>query len=271
MIPPFDSLKFIDYNIVDEGINLHFLATGSLPGTVTDYYILLSNVEINSALNTAQIDKIIQQKVNRLYNGVGIASILDSEINSVFVPANPAGIPAYFTDPIIGPQSLMSSISPNSIGTELAAISPVAPVSTAWSNANMARGVPLTIQKPVTVQKLFVYNGATVAGNFDIGIYSEGGNLIISSGSTPQAGINILQEVNLNPNIVLGSGRYYMVLVADTTTATFFATAVTTQICKLVGLFQNGLSFPLPSSIGIGAYAATFVPIFGLSTRSRVV
>jgi len=271
MAPPFTSITLIDYAIVDDGINLHFVATGSLPGTVTDYYIKLTNVEINSALNTAQIDKIIQQKVNRLYDSVGISSILDAEIGTVFTPSAPAGLPAYFTDTIFGAPFLMSSVSPNSIGTELTAIGPVAPVSTAWAQANMARGVPLTITKPVTVQKLFVYNGATVGGNFDIGIYSESGNLIISTGLTPQANINVLQEVNLTPNVVLGCGRYYMVLAADTTSTTFFATAVPTQLCKLMGLFQNGLSFPLPSTLVTGAYAAAFVPIFGLATRSRVV
>src|ERR1700693_257156 len=115
----FTSLTLADYQIVDSGIQLHFTANGALPGTVTDYYINLKDVEINSAANASQLSQIIQKKVDRLYSGVGVVSILNGDIGTIFTPATPVGIPAYFSDHLLGSVYIINPLSGCSLGTEL--------------------------------------------------------------------------------------------------------------------------------------------------------
>src|SRR6202162_5774411 len=199
-------LTFLDYKVTDDGVTLHFtISSGGSPGMQSEYYINLTDVEINSAANVNQINMIIQQKINRLFNAAGIASILDADIGTVFAPANPAGIPPYFSASVLGSSYVINPLSPCSIGTELAALGGAAPVSTAWGTANLSIAVPFIAAKPLDVSRLLVYNGATVSGNIDIGIYSDSttaGNLIISAGSTVQAGVNAIQQINLTPNVM---------------------------------------------------------------------
>jgi len=65
-----------------------------------------------------------------------------------------------------------------------------------------------------------VYNGATVSGNFDIGIYDDQQNLIAHSGSTAQAGTTQWQVVAVSA--AFDPGVYYMALAFDNTTATTY-------------------------------------------------
>lgn len=270
MIPPFTSLKFIDYVVVDNGINLHFLASGALPGTVTDYYINLTDIEISSARNSDQLKATIQRKIDRLYNGVGISVIVDAIQNTVFTPVSSIIIPSYSKESSLGAQSLITPLSINSLGVELGAMSLASPSSVAWGIDNIAYGIPFVISKPLSVQKLFWYNGAILSGNVDCGIYSDSGNLLVSAGSTLQAGINQLQEAIVSP-ILLGCGQYYMVLISSSSLATFFAISPGVQGCKALGCFQALTTIPLPLIINEAAYSASFIPIFGLSSENLVV
>ncbi len=265
-------LAFVDYAVVDDGILLHFtIQSGGSGGMASEYYINLTDVEINSARNASQLKMIVQRKIDRLLNGAGIATLLDGAVGTVFTPSSPSNIPAYLgKDGILGSQILITPLSINALGVEFGAMNLATPVSTAWGTANLARGYPFIITKPLVVQKLFWYNGATVNGNVACGIYSEDGNLLVSTGSTVQVGANILQEVAVT-NTLLGCGRYYMVLISSSTTATFFSSSPGIQGCKALGVLQASVSIPLPSTIIPAAYASAFIPLFGLSSRTLVV
>src|SRR5271154_4607263 len=63
----------------------------------------------------------------------------------------------------------------------------VGPASQLWSNigvgaANAAIFIPFTVPDTITIAKLAAANGTAVAGNVDMGIYSEAGNRLVSKG-----------------------------------------------------------------------------------------
>jgi len=163
-------------------------------------------------------------------------------------------------------------MSSSSIGVELGALQANTPSSQAWGTGSMARAIPFIIPAPIAVQKMFWYNGNNIAGNIDIGICTEYGILVGSAGSTPQIGANTLQEVALG-NIILGTGKYYMILSSDSATAEFTGFNLSVPLTKMLGCIQGTSAFPLPPSIAsvtITSVTVGMVPIFGLSTRATV-
>lgn len=264
-------LKCVDYEVIGNGIKLHFtISAGGSGGMVSEYYINLTDVEINSARDINQLKIIIQRKLDRLFNGAGVGILLDLLPGTIFAPGIPARVPPYFEDNFLGAQIVITPLSINSLGVEIGAVNSATPVSTAWGTDNLSVGVPFVIAKPLVVQKLFWYNGAVVSGNIACGIYSEDGNLLMSVNSIIQANANKIQEV-IVPNILLGCGRYYMILVSDSALSTFFASNLGIQLCKVFGCIQNTLLSPLPTTIIPEAYNSVFIPIFGLSSRALVV
>jgi hypothetical protein len=162
---------------------------------------------------------------------------------------------------------LISPMSWCSVGTEMAMLNPT-PGAAAWPTANRASYVPLYLPCLATFPKVWVANGGTVSGNFDIGVYSmETLGKLFSIGSTAQAGASAVQAVTAG--WTLPRGRYYLALVFNNNTATIQRVAPTLLFVKALGLAVEASAFPLPGT-AVPAVTGNFVPFFGLSRRSTV-
>lgn len=165
---------------------------------------------------------------------------------------------------------LLSTHSVEAIGTQLGARSAAAPVSATWPTTNLALAIPFVLHTTVTVVKMFLYNGATVSGNFDIGIYNESWARQVASGSTAQAGTSAVQEVN-TADTQLVAGRYYLALNFDNTTATVFRSITAAPYNAMIGMAQQAVgAVTLPNPFVPALIATDFVPLCGLSLRTLV-
>ncbi len=145
--------------------------------------------------------------------------------------------------------------------------------STAWPTANLALYVPFQVRKPIVVVKMFCYNGAAVAGNVDVGIYSEYGTRIVSIGSTAQAGLSAIQEFDI-ADTLLGTGIFYMAIALDDATATATirrGTMAANAIPAITGMAQEQLaSVTLPATATFASIAGNYIPVFGLTVRTLI-
>lgn len=158
--------------------------------------------------------------------------------------------------------------SMQSIGIPLASSGFVTPASQNFvPAANTAIFIPFFVPEPFLVTKGFWGNGNPVAGNLDLGIYDAAGNRLVSSGSTLQATVSVLQIVDLT-DTVLARGYYYMALASDTSGATQKVQAAlvgSTPAYQAFGLLQQASAFPLPNPATFAKYASgAFMPMFGI-------
>lgn len=141
----------------------------------------------------------------------------------------------------------------------------------AWASANDPVAIPFTFWETVTVYKLAMQNGSSPGDNFDIGIYDENWVRKVSAGST--AATSSWQVVDI-ADTVIGPGRYWLVLVRDTTTASrcgFYTVSFTVASMAFAGLFDSATdAFPLPDPLTNMAAVATATrpPIVGIYTRA---
>ena len=149
--------------------------------------------------------------------------------------------------------------------------------SQAWIAANRAMFVPCRIFHPVIITKLWLVNGATASGNFDIGIYSAGDTvdatpvLIVSSGSTAQSGTYAVQTVDITDTEV-GAGLYYLALAMNGTTGTCMADITPAAAnSKFMGLAQQDTAFALPATATLATSAASILALFGLLLSPQTV
>jgi hypothetical protein len=130
--------------------------------------------------------------------------------------------------------------------------------------ASLAVFVPFYVPEPVTITKLFWSNGAAVAGNLDAGIYNEAGTRIVSTGTTAQATINVVQSADVT-DTGLARGVYYLAFASDTSGVTQKVMAVlpAAGIAQSLGLLQMAAAFVLPATATFAKYASAFVPMVG--------
>ena len=167
---------------------------------------------------------------------------------------------------------MVSALSRSSIGGELAVVGS-SPADLTWPSANLAVYIPFTLAESITAYKMWVFNGAAVSGNLDIGIYNEAGTKLIATGSTAQSGTTAIQTVDV-ADTALGPGTFYLALVLDNGTGKvrqqLFSTSPTIYptVC---GIAQESSAFPLPASFTL-ATNTTFGggPVFGFSRRTLV-
>lgn len=136
--------------------------------------------------------------------------------------------------------------------------------STAWGTANLAIFTPILLPYRYLVRNLFVYNFATVAGNVDIGVYSDDLTAIFTKGSTAMAGASAMQFFSCD--LILDPGCYYIGFVSSSTTATFGAAAIGSATReRYMGLLQQASALPLPSVITPAAVANARIPQVGMT------
>lgn len=142
--------------------------------------------------------------------------------------------------------------------------------SAAWPVANSAIFVPIRLPKKRTVQAFGFFNGGTLSGNLDVGVYTLGGKRLVSIGSTAQAGANVVQKVTLGTPFVLPAGAYYLAMALDNATGTNFrsAPAAGLEYLKQIGLCEMAAAFPLPATATLAALTSNYEPCGGLFFRS---
>lgn len=175
-----------------------------------------------------------------------------------------------FPSPDAGPGFAVTITSADpmmSLGTYVLACAGGGPGSNTWPVANKAIFVPFLVQAPMVAVKMFTLNGATAAGNQDVGIYDVAGNRLVSIGSTAQAGTNAMQVHDIT-DTALSPGRYYMALVNSGTTGTYAAkTSIVAAACGGGGLLQMATALPLPDPATYAAASSAYFPFFGLTAR----
>jgi hypothetical protein len=137
--------------------------------------------------------------------------------------------------------------------------------SAAWPLANGAFLFPFVLTERTRIRRLWCFNGTTVSGNIDLGIYAGNHSVpmkLVSSGSVAQAGTDVVQSAAVD--ITLGPGRYLFALACDNTTAQFRRlTAAAANFLTPAAYQFNASSFPL-GTLG-SSNSQNYVPLCGLS------
>lgn len=143
--------------------------------------------------------------------------------------------------------------------------------SAAWPTAKKVFYLPFRVPSALLVQQLYVYNGAAVSGNVDVGIYTPGGTRLVSIGSTAQAGTNDQQLFDI-ADTLLAPGAYYLAVTLDNTTGTTFRLVpLNVGVGRIVGaLTETTVAFGLPATATFATVADTYYPACGLLARSAM-
>lgn len=169
---------------------------------------------------------------------------------------------------------VISSFGPETGALAAAAITaPTAATggSATYPAGNLAIYVPFRLWSPYLVRLLWWANGAAVAGNTDCGIYTGGGTLLTSAGSTAQAGTTTLQTVTLGTPLLLTPGSYYMAMNASSASAQYLRAAQAAAPYAAIGYAQQAVgAIALPATATFAAYAQTYQPLFGIASTTTI-
>jgi hypothetical protein len=145
--------------------------------------------------------------------------------------------------------------------------------SNAWDVANNICVVPMVLKYDFTVTQMFVFNGATVSGSFDMGVYDSDGsttlNKIVSTGPTVQTGTTVIQTVDVTDTVLAGRKRYNLVFGLGNITATTVRANPAALYSSFLGVRQNDALTPmasntLPDPLVTVVYAMGDIPVFGI-------
>lgn len=163
----------------------------------------------------------------------------------------------------------MGTLSPESLIVSINASVTTLVASQAWPLANMAIYVPIEILYPVTVTRLLVNNGTTVAGNIDVGIFDVNGSRMVSMGSVIQSGTSASQLFDI-PDTTLLPGMYYMGLALSNVTGTISGFGGVFVDMAPMGFGQQASAFPLPATISPTTFSGTFAPIITMAIQPTI-
>lgn len=110
-------------------------------------------------------------------------------------------------------------------------------------------------------------NGAAVAGNVDVGVYTLNGALVGSAGATAQATTNVIQPKILGSPLFIPAGAYMIFMSCSSTTAQFWRQSTTAlRNAQMLGMQQiSGTVSPLPSQATFSSITSTYLPLFGIT------
>ena len=138
-----------------------------------------------------------------------------------------------------------------------------------WPAANRALYIPVEVDQPAIAVKM-IFQVTTQSGNYDIGIYSETGSRLVSTGSTavPAAGIAVadITDTTLTP------GTYFLALNIDNTTAAVQRlNNPPSGILQCCGMQQQAVgAVTLPSTATFANPASTYWPSIAASLVTTV-
>jgi hypothetical protein len=133
--------------------------------------------------------------------------------------------------------------------------------STAWVSANLVMYVPVPCPGPFRITKFACENGSAVSGNLDMGLYTPEGKLIVSTGSTAQAGTSQWQSIDVT-DTEIPPGWYYLAMVLNNSTGTNVRTASATTAKRMFGCVEQTSTFPLPASATFAVNTNAYWPMF---------
>lgn len=163
------------------------------------------------------------------------------------------------------------------LGAKFRTFAPTAavPASAAWPTANKAILIPFYVAAPTTFQELFFVAGTSPGTTaYDLGVYSENFDRIVSLGAT--SAVNTTDTIlpsgggPFNPT-TLGRGRYYLAMSSAATTLTTRANTYGNGILRAIGCKQMAAAHPLPATITPAAHVDNYIPLMGLSTVYNVL
>lgn len=130
--------------------------------------------------------------------------------------------------------------------------------------------MPFLVWEPYTVKAVGVLNGATVNGNWDVGVYSsDGATKYVSSGATAQSGASAAQIATVT-STTLAPGRYWMAMGVSSATGTYGRWALAVNYTQASGLMTQTVvsGAALPATLTLATSTATVVPFFALLDRT---
>jgi hypothetical protein len=133
---------------------------------------------------------------------------------------------------------------------------------TSWGTNNLARFVPLTLERPILVKRLFCLNGSSVTGNVDMGIYSYDGGQIIAKGSTAHTGTSVFQFFDIT-DTWLSPGKYYLGVACSVSTTRIGVISPSARYTAHHNDRTATSAFALPASVTF-AGSDNIIPYVGL-------
>ncbi len=165
-----------------------------------------------------------------------------------------------------------STLLPDGFGTSISVANPAAgPAemfiitaaqpngSAVWFSANAGIFIPFILHRQAVATQMTHQNGTVVSGNVDVGIYDERRNLIVSKGSTAQAGTSTIQVHDIT-DTELSPGVYFMGMAMDNNTGTVLRSSVSAQLLRATGVEIMAAAFALPSSLTFAVPTVAFCP-----------
>jgi len=147
--------------------------------------------------------------------------------------------------------------------------------SAVWPGAGNAYYYPIFVPDARTFTKAWWLNGATAAGNVDVGIFTIAGTtatLVAASTAVAQAGISAIQVATTFGPVTLTPGLYYLAMSMSLATGTRWGSAPSFRLTRIAGCYQRVSAHPL-STAGAGAVAqigSSVLPVFGFSEGSDI-
>jgi len=146
--------------------------------------------------------------------------------------------------------------------------------SATFSVAASAYFVPVRLTQTRTYTKAWWLNGATAAGNVDVGIYTRVGTTltrVVASTAEAQGTVSTMQVAAAFASTTLTPGLYYLAISCTLNTATFWQTGGgSAPSLRAQGVFQTATASPLPTTATAAICTATRIPVFGFSESAAV-
>lgn len=144
------------------------------------------------------------------------------------------------------------------LGSPMLAASAVASAAVLTANKTYLEGIWVPV--PMTLVSATVGHGGVHAGNLDMGLYDQNGNLLGHTGVTAaSAGV---QTANLLTPLFLNPGLYYSALWVDNSTDTYFC---------LTGENQSVDNFLVSVGTNGGGLASTFAGMGGAGAGTVIM
>lgn len=147
--------------------------------------------------------------------------------------------------------------------------------SVAYPTANVAMLVPFRVLTAMPVKQVWWMQGATVAGNVDVGVYNLDARLLLSGGAVAQsvAGVSAIGQVTFSTPTILYPGGYYLAVACSSATGTFYqlpALSGGLNSWKMLGLAQVASNMPLADNPTLATFVGggtPRVPYFGICSE----
>ena len=161
------------------------------------------------------------------------------------------------------------TLSREAVGAAIGALAAVPAVSATWPTANVTIYVPFQVDVDSEVVQVFLFNGAAVSGNFDIGVYNFSGTKLGALGATAQAGVGVVQAVTVANIALTADSTYYLALwFSNTTATTFRVLSGNLGHLRALGVLQETNAAGLPTNFTPVAVAQDYLPCFGVTFKT---